>query len=196
MSNSACSANLIEQMNLDGKKPLPRFLVLPARQKAVVVLSGDDHANGGAAGRLDTYTWNIRQGARSRIRKCVQYLVITSTPTSHHTGQGPVVHDPRLEVARMSLPIIYKLHVSNAEQFLRFGYKRDHSTFPRLARTGSLTARTARGGATGLRSPKWNSTTVPVSTQLYLLAAGVGARPSGPVHWLRHADALRHTTAR
>ena len=43
--------NLIGQMNLD-RKPLPRFWFLPRDEKAAVVMTGDDHGNGGTARAL------------------------------------------------------------------------------------------------------------------------------------------------
>ena len=57
-------ANLIETMNLD-HKPLPRFWYFPRSLKAVVVATGDDHGNGGTAGRFDQYLANSPAGARS-----------------------------------------------------------------------------------------------------------------------------------
>jgi Domain of unknown function (DUF4082)/Bacterial Ig-like domain/Bacterial Ig domain len=45
-------ANLILHVNKN-KKPLPRFWYFPHGKKAVVVMTGDDHANGGTAGRFD-----------------------------------------------------------------------------------------------------------------------------------------------
>src|SRR5206468_887901 len=47
-------ANLILEMNRD-KKPLPRFWYLPRAGRAVIVMTGDDHAQGGTAGRFDQY---------------------------------------------------------------------------------------------------------------------------------------------
>ncbi len=47
-------ANLIGFANL-GRKPLPRFWYFPKGKKAVVVMTGDDHANGGTAGRFEAY---------------------------------------------------------------------------------------------------------------------------------------------
>ena len=44
--------NLIGQMNLD-EKPLPRFWFLPRDEKAAVVMTGDDHGNGGTVGRFE-----------------------------------------------------------------------------------------------------------------------------------------------
>lgn len=46
--------NIILKGNAD-KKPLPRFWFLPKGHKAVVVMTGDDHANGGTAGRFNQY---------------------------------------------------------------------------------------------------------------------------------------------
>jgi hypothetical protein len=50
-------ANLIQVMNRD-KKPLPRFWYFPRSTKAVVIATGDDHGNGGTAGRFDQYDAN------------------------------------------------------------------------------------------------------------------------------------------
>ncbi len=47
-------ANLVLQMN-SAKKPLPRFWYLPRSLKAVVIMTGDDHANGGSTGRFEQY---------------------------------------------------------------------------------------------------------------------------------------------
>jgi hypothetical protein len=47
-------ANLILQSNLH-RKPLPRFWFLPRKLKAVVVMTGDDHGNGGTVGRFNQY---------------------------------------------------------------------------------------------------------------------------------------------
>lgn len=46
--------NIILKGNAD-KKPLPRFWFLPKGHKAVVVMTGDDHNNGGTAGRFNQY---------------------------------------------------------------------------------------------------------------------------------------------
>lgn len=47
-------ANLVLRMNA-ARKPLPRFAYFPRGLPAVVVMTGDDHGNGGTAGRFDTY---------------------------------------------------------------------------------------------------------------------------------------------
>ncbi len=47
-------ANLIIQMNMT-RKPLPRFWYFPNGKKAVVVMTGHDHGNGGTAGRFEQF---------------------------------------------------------------------------------------------------------------------------------------------
>jgi hypothetical protein len=47
-------ANLMLGLN-NARKPLPRFWYFPNNNKAVVVMTGDDHANGGTTGRFDQY---------------------------------------------------------------------------------------------------------------------------------------------
>ncbi len=44
-------ANIILQGNLH-RKPLPKFWFLPRKLKAAVVMTGDDHANGGTVGQV------------------------------------------------------------------------------------------------------------------------------------------------
>ena len=46
--------NLVERMNAD-RKPLPKFWYLPRDEKAVVVMTGDDHGGSGTVGRLNGY---------------------------------------------------------------------------------------------------------------------------------------------
>ena len=57
-------ANLILHMN-QAKKPLPRFWYFPHGKKAVVIMTGDDHGNGGTAGRFDAVQ---RRAARPAAR--------------------------------------------------------------------------------------------------------------------------------
>ena len=58
-------ANLITCMNAD-RMPLPRFWYFPRGEKAVVVMTGDDHANNGTAGRFDQYMADSPAGLQRR----------------------------------------------------------------------------------------------------------------------------------
>ena len=53
------------QMEQD-RAPLPRFWYLPRGEKAAVVITGDDHGNGGTAGRFDAETAHSPPAARWR----------------------------------------------------------------------------------------------------------------------------------
>ena len=64
-------ANLIETMSLD-RKPMPRFWYLPRSEKAAVVMTGDDHAFGGTAGRFDQYKAASPGGCSVLLWDCVR----------------------------------------------------------------------------------------------------------------------------
>ena len=64
-------ANLIGEMNRD-RKPLPRFWYFPRSEKAVVVMTGDDHASGGTAGRFDQYKALSPPGCSVADWECVR----------------------------------------------------------------------------------------------------------------------------
>ena len=76
-------ANLILTMNAS-RKPLPRFWYFPNGKKAVVIMTGDDHGNGGTAGRFDQFKAVSPIGCSVANWECVRgtsYLY-TNTPIS------------------------------------------------------------------------------------------------------------------
>jgi fibronectin type 3 domain-containing protein len=80
--------NLITAMNLD-KMPLPRFWYLPRGEKAVVVMSGDDHsptqAPGGTASHFDRYQALSPAGCNVANWECVRsssYIYPNATLTN------------------------------------------------------------------------------------------------------------------
>ena len=77
-------ANLITVMSQD-KLPLPRFWYFPDRHKAVVVATGDDHGNGGTAGRFDRYSSASPTGCSVAAWECPRFTsyVYPSTPLSN-----------------------------------------------------------------------------------------------------------------
>ncbi len=88
-------ANLILQMDLD-KKPLPRFWYFPRGKKAVVIMTGDDHANGGTAGRFDQYIAASPAGCSVANWECIRstsYIYVepdnlTNAQAASYTAQG------------------------------------------------------------------------------------------------------------
>ena len=88
-------ANLILQMNTI-KKPLPRFWYFPRGKKAVLIMTGDDHGNGGTAGRFDQYIAKSPAGCNVANWECIrstsyiyvepQYL--SNTQAQKYNSQG------------------------------------------------------------------------------------------------------------
>ncbi len=76
-------ANLILHVNKN-KKPLPRFWYFPHGKKAVVIMSGDDHGNGGTAGRFDQLNAASPAGCSVADWECLRgtSYIFTSTPLS------------------------------------------------------------------------------------------------------------------
>ncbi|MBD2437408.1 DUF4082 domain-containing protein [Nostoc sp. FACHB-110] len=77
-------ANLILKMN-QNKKPLPRFWYFPHGKKAVVLMTGDDHANGGTAARFDQFKAKSNPGCSVDDWECIRgtsYIYTNSPLTS------------------------------------------------------------------------------------------------------------------
>ena len=74
-------ANLILSMNAS-RKPLPRFWYFPNGKKAVVIMTGDDHSNGGTAARFDQFKAASPVGCSVANWECVRgtSYMYTSTP--------------------------------------------------------------------------------------------------------------------
>ncbi|HYI93632.1 MAG TPA: DUF4082 domain-containing protein [Bryobacteraceae bacterium] len=88
-------SNLILQMNL-AKKPLPRFWYFPRGKKAVVVMTGDDHGNGGTAGRFDQEIAASPAGCNVANWECIRstsYMYVqpqnmTNAQVASYAAQG------------------------------------------------------------------------------------------------------------
>jgi hypothetical protein len=74
-------ANLILTMAAD-RKPLPRFWYFPRGEKAVVLMTGDDHANNGTLGRFQAYQLASPPGCSVADWECVRgtSYVFPNTP--------------------------------------------------------------------------------------------------------------------
>lgn len=87
-------ANLIVRMTLD-RKPMPRLWYFPKGKKAVVVMTGDDHANGGTAGRFDRFLQLSPAGCSVADWECIRgtSYIYANTPLGNqaaasYVGQG------------------------------------------------------------------------------------------------------------
>jgi hypothetical protein len=91
-------ANLIIRMNLN-KMPLPRFWYFPRGVKAVVIMTGDDHGNGGTAGRFDHYMSMSPPNCSVKDWECVRgtSYIYPNTPLSNE--QASMYNKAGFEVA-------------------------------------------------------------------------------------------------
>lgn len=77
-------ANMILQMNAD-RMPLPRFWYFPRGEKAVIVMTGDDHNASGTAGRFDIYKSLSPAGCSVDDWECIRgtsYIFVGNTMTN------------------------------------------------------------------------------------------------------------------
>src|SRR3954463_1064337 len=74
------------------KKPLPRFWYFPRMLKAAVVMTGDDHANGGTAGRFDDYINFSPANCNVANWECVRgtSYIFPNTPLTNTAAAGYV----------------------------------------------------------------------------------------------------------
>lgn len=80
-------ANLILHMNLS-KKPLPRLWYFPFGKKAAVVMTGDDHANGGTSGRFDSHVAASPSGCVVDNWECIRSTSYIYTNTAITPAQA------------------------------------------------------------------------------------------------------------
>jgi hypothetical protein len=82
-------ANLVTTMARD-RKPIPRFWYLPRGEKAVVVMTGDDHAQGGTAGRFNQYISLSPAGCSVANWECIRSTsyVYPNSPLTNAQAQS------------------------------------------------------------------------------------------------------------
>ncbi len=96
-------ANLVMHM-METKRPMPRFWYFPSGHRAVVVMTGDDHANGGTIGRFNQYISLSPPGCSVPDWECIRSTsyIYPSTPMSD--PQAAAFHAAGFEVALHPLP--------------------------------------------------------------------------------------------
>jgi fibronectin type 3 domain-containing protein len=84
-------ANLIITMSRD-RKPVPHFWYFPRDEKAAIVMSGDDHAFGGTAGRFDRYKALSPSGCSVALWECVRSTsyIYPASPLTNAQAAGYV----------------------------------------------------------------------------------------------------------
>jgi large repetitive protein len=91
-------ANLIVSMN-QGRRPLPRFWYFPRGLTAAVIMTGDDHGNGGTAGRFDSFKASSPSGCVVDDWECIRgtSYVYPGTPISD--AQAAAYNQQGFEIA-------------------------------------------------------------------------------------------------
>ena len=92
-------ANLVTQMSLD-VLPMPRFWYLPRGEKAAVVMTGDDHAQGGTIGAVrPVRSPTARRAARSPEWECVRATSYLYTGSSIQPATAQQWRDQGFELS-------------------------------------------------------------------------------------------------
>ncbi len=156
-------ANLIGEMNVD-RKPLPRFWYFPRGEKAVVVMTGDDHAGGGTAGRFDQYKALSPTGCSVADWECVRgtSYIYPNSPLTNAQAAGYEADGFEVALHASTGCANFTPPVARAE--LHATSSRSSPPSTRACRPRPPTAPTASPGATGPRSRRSSSTTASGST--------------------------------
>ena len=83
-------ANLVLYLNRE-RKPLPRFWYLPRSLKAAIVMTGDDHGNGGTVGRFNQYKGLSAPGCSVDDWECIRstsYIYPNTTGMDNAVSTG------------------------------------------------------------------------------------------------------------
>ncbi len=91
-------ANLVLSMSRD-RMPIPRFWYFPRDEKAVVVMTGDDHAEGGTAGRFDDYKAVSPPGCSLADWECIRGTSYIYTASPLTSAQAAGYHADGFEIA-------------------------------------------------------------------------------------------------
>jgi hypothetical protein len=97
-------ANMLTSM-ASNRKPLPRFWYLPHGHKAAVVMTGDDHAVGGTAGRFDAYLAASPPGCSVADWECVRSTSYVYPASPLTAAQAQAYQAQGFEVALHVSPI-------------------------------------------------------------------------------------------
>ena len=91
-------ANLVTQMSAD-RLPLPRFWYFPRGEKAVVVLTGDDHGSGGTVGQLARYDQLSPAGCSIADWQCIRSTSYVYPGTPITNAQAAAYDTKGFEIA-------------------------------------------------------------------------------------------------
>ena len=166
-------------MNVD-RKPLPRFWYFPRDEKAAVVMTGDDHGNGGTAGRFDRVRRRLGPpGCSVADWECIRgtsyiYPNTPRSPTAQATAY-PSAPASRSPCTRLTGCADWTDH-AELESFYATSSTASPPTTPACPPRPPA-APTASPGATGRRQPKVElENGIRLDTNYYYWPPGLGRR--------------------
>ena len=185
-------SNLIEQMNVD-RKPLPRFWFLPRDEKAAVVMTGDDHGNGGTEGRFSQFQALGPPGCSVINWECVRATsYIYPNTTTLTNSEATAFQNAGFEIALHPLTNCSDwADQAELESFYSDQLAALAANYPGLAAPADQPHPLHRLVRLGDAAQGGARERDPTRHQLLLLAARLDPGPPGDVHRLRDADALR-----
>ena len=181
-------ANLVTQMSAD-RMPLPRFWYLPRGEKAAVVMTGDDHANGGTTGQFNRFKAASPPGCSVADWQCVRATSYVFPGTSIPGAEG--FEADGFEIA---------LHLdTGCKNFTRESLAANwsdqlpafRSAFPTLDAPATNRTHCIAWSDWASEPIVELANGVRLDTNYYYWPEALGERPAGDVHRLGHADALR-----
>ena len=182
-------------MTLD-RKPLPRFWYLPRGEKAAVVMTGDDHANGGTSGQFDRFMAESAPGCSVADWQCVRATsyVYPGTPlTDAQSGRVPGggIRDRAAPTTSLDPPTATTSSPAAIGADLGAQLEAFAARWPSLAAPRDQPDALHRLQRLVDRAERRAGARHPARRQLLLLAGDVGGRPPGPVHRVGFPDAIR-----
>ena len=183
-------ANLLGLLTAD-KKPMPRFWYLPRGVKAAVIMTGDDHADGGTAARFNQFADASPAGCSVAQWECIRgtSYVYPNSPLTN--AQAVLLHDAGLRGRPAREHGLRGLHARVARGRLRRAADRLERALHEHARAQDPPHALHRVERLGGHAGDGARARDAARRQLLLLAARLGPRRPRHVHRLGHADALR-----
>ena len=169
--------NLITRMARD-VMPIPRFWYFPRDEEAVIVMTGDDHASGGTAGRFDSQAARARPAAPWRTGSAS-----AAPPTSTPTRRSPTRRQRLRRAGLRSRPArrheLRQLDAGAARELLLDAAGRLAGEVREPAFAGLEPHALHLGGATGRRIRRRSWPTASASTRTTTTGPRTGSR-TGP----------------
>ena len=184
-------ANLVTQMSAD-RVPMPRFWYFPRGERAVVVMTGDDHQPDGTEAHFDRFLALSPPGCSVADWDCVRSTSYVYAINDMTAAQVAAYQAQGFEIA---------LHLNTGCAQLHRGFAARELGGPASRLPGEVGGR-RRGAAhqphplhrlerLGERTQGRPRVRDPAGHELLLLARHLGSEPARDVHGIRHPDAVR-----